>query len=94
MTDSVPPLMPDLEGWAIVSSDQVGPPCSAGKGKAQRLVARPGSSHLEVIYDVAIDRLENPTQAIAEQVNLLVMKSDPEVLRRSETCRVTLGTPA
>lgn len=83
--------MPELEGWAIVQADQVGPPASAGRDRNQRLVARMERSHLEVVYDRRLDQKDNPEQLIAEKINLLVMANDPDVLHRGTSSRVELS---
>jgi len=90
MTDQTPPLLPELEAWAIVSPDQIGPPCSAGKGQAQRLVARTGGSHLEVIYDRHLDDAGTAPVVLAEKINTLVMRGDPDVLTRGSVARISL----
>lgn len=89
--DQTPPLMPELEGWAIVQANQVGPPASAGNDRSQRLIARSEKSHLEVVYDRQLDEEEHPEQLIAEKINLLVMANDPLVLRKGKTSRVELS---
>lgn len=88
--DQTPPLLPELEGWAIVQANQVGPPASAGVGRSQRLVARSCGSHLEVVYRNQVDQREDAEQVIAETINLMVMAGNASVLRKGESARIDL----
>lgn len=90
MPDTTPPPMSGLEMWAIVSPDQIGPPCSAGKDRSQRLVARPEGSHLEVVYDRDLERAGQVESTLADKINILVMAGDKGVLTRGAVERIIL----
>ena len=91
MADDVPPLLPEIAAWAIVSAESVGPLEKGSKpGASRRSVTRADGSQLTVSYPAMIDQGESPELRIAEKVNLLVMAGDPRVLDPNDSGPVEL----